>query len=155
MFKKLEGIQEQIYACMLVASAFLMVLIILLRDIFGLSYDFLVDASIWLVIWAAYLAFGIVFAQKGHVGIDMLLQLLRPRGRKVLGQFNTIVTALFAGLIAYGGAQLVYTLFTQHQVFVRNIPIPMWIPKLCLPIGFLLFFLYACFEFWKSVRTKG
>jgi TRAP-type C4-dicarboxylate transport system permease small subunit len=39
-------------------------------------------------------------------------------------------------------------------VFPRQIPIPMWLVELCVPIGMGIFTIYAAIELIKAVRTR-
>lgn len=127
---------------------------IIARVIFHTSYDFIIDLSVWLTVWALLLIAGPLLAEGGHVSIDFLRNKLRGRPRLAIELFNVLFTLSYGAVITLGSILFIRRLYSQHAVFPRYFAIPMWIVELCVPIGMSIFTVYAAFELYKTVRRK-
>jgi TRAP-type C4-dicarboxylate transport system permease small subunit len=127
---------------------------IIARVIFHTSYDFIIDLSVWLTVWALLLIVGPLLPEGGHVSIDFLREKLRGRPRLAIELFNVLATLSYGAVITLGSILFIGRLYSQHAVFPRYFAIPMWIVELCVPIGMFIFTAYAVFELYKTVRRK-
>lgn len=150
--KKLDYGFQLFCAYLLALSVSLLLAIIVLREFFGISYDFLVDTTVWLTIWSMLLLTGPLFGEGGHIAIKALLQRIPGRFRLTVEFFNALCTLVFVTIVTYGGVLLIHTLYSQHQVYPRYIAIPMWMVQICVPIGLLLFAVYAIAELYRIVQ---
>ena len=62
---------------------------IVLRVGFNTSYDFIIQASVWLTVWGLLLIGGPVLAEDGHVSIDFILTRVTGKTKWLLVFFNT------------------------------------------------------------------
>ncbi|MBC8512048.1 MAG: TRAP transporter small permease [Dehalococcoidia bacterium] len=150
--KKLDYGFQLFCAYLLALSVCLLMAIIVLREFFGISYDFLVDTTVWLTIWSMLLLSGPLFGEGGHIAIKALLGRIPGRFRLTVEFFNALCTLVFVTIVTYGGVLLIHTLYSQHQVYPRYIAIPMWMVQICVPIGLLLFAVYAIAELYRIVQ---
>lgn len=113
------------------------------RTLFGISYDFLYTGSIWLVIWSVLLLSGPVLKEGGHINIGFVVDKLKGRLRLSVEVFNSLCILIWGALIAWGGIKLVQLYHTRNMTFALYFPIPMWMVYLCVPLGMVIFTIYA------------
>jgi len=153
MLEKISNGYKLFCAYLFGTSVTLLLLIIVLRGAFHISYDFMTDAVVWSTVWAALLLIGPLYTEKGgHVAVGTLLEMLSSKTRLICDTFNALGTLLFTGLEIYAGIALVHFLYVGKAFFPRNIPIPMWPVKLCVVIGFAIFFIYALGKLYQCIR---
>jgi len=126
--------------------------IIVLRQTFGISYDFLTDGVVWLTIWATLLVSGPLFGEGGHIAVKALLERIPGKFRPAVEFFNTLGTLIFVAVVTYGGCRLIHFLFINEHVYARYISIPMWMVQICVPIGLFIFTIYAVAELYKIIQ---
>jgi TRAP-type C4-dicarboxylate transport system permease small subunit len=86
-----------------------------------------------------------------HVGVDVLVDRLKPASRRPVIVFALMCGALFTGIIGTLGSIYVHEL-DADQVS-QELEWPSWIIYLCIPLGSYL----MCFRFlqavWRFLRT--
>jgi C4-dicarboxylate transporter DctQ subunit len=87
-----------------------------------------------------------------HVGVDVLINKLNDRYRKVFVLFGLGCGALFTGIIATLGARFVMDMYHTSAISA-DMELPMWMVYLAIPCGSSL----MCFRFlqvaWAYART--
>lgn len=152
MVNKLDSAFKLFCAYLLGLSVSLLMAVIVLRGIFGISYDFLVDATVWLTLWSLLLLSGPLFGEGGHIAIGALLERIPGKFRLAVEFFNTLCTLIFVAVVTYGGCRLIHFLFINEHVYARYISIPMWMVQICVPIALFLFTIYAVAELYKIIQ---
>ncbi len=147
-------VYDSICGSLLAGAVIVNLLEVGLRLVFHVSYDFLIDFSIWLTIWAVLLISGPVLADGEHVSVDFLRNYLKGLPRLVIDTFNVFMTAIYAVAVCISGILLVHQLFIQGAVYPRYIPIPKWLVQLSVPIGMGIFSIFAIYEFYQVLRKK-
>jgi TRAP-type C4-dicarboxylate transport system permease small subunit len=110
------------------------------------------ELCIYLFVWMA--KFGAAYGVRTgiHVGVDILVNRLRPEWRHRLVLFGLFCGALFTAFVGWLGARLVAHLFHSGQVSAV-LEAPMWFVYLCLPLGSFLMsfrFLQVAAHFSKT-----
>lgn len=155
-FEKLDYGFQVFCASLLGLSMSLLMAIIVLRETFGISYDFLVDTCVWLTIWSLLLLSGPLYKEGGHIAIGMVLERLHGKVRLGFDFFNAFCTLLYVAVAAYGGALLIHILYSQDRVYARYIAIPMWMVQICVPIGLFIFTIYVIADLYRIIqRMRG
>jgi TRAP-type C4-dicarboxylate transport system, small permease component len=100
------------------------------------------ELCIILFVWMA--KFGAAYGVRTgiHVGIDVLINSLEPRKRKMFVLFGLLAGALFTGIIGTLGADFVWHMAQTSSTAV-DLEIPIWIVYLAIPLGSYL----MCFRF--------
>ena len=122
------------------------------RVFFSTTYDFIIDLSVWLTVWAMLLISGPLLVENGHVSIDFILNKLKGRSRVLLELFNVAATLVYGTAITWGGTLLVRQLYLREAVFPRYFPIPKWLVELCVPVGMALFTIFALIKFVHTLK---
>ena len=92
------------------------------------------ELCIFMFVWMA--KFGAAYGvRKGiHVGIDVLVMRLPPRGKRACILFALSAGAFFTAVVGTLGAKLVWGLAHTEQVS-SDLELPMWWVYLCVPLG--------------------
>jgi C4-dicarboxylate transporter, DctQ subunit len=110
------------------------------------------ELCVYMFIWVA--KFGAAYGVRTgiHVGVDVLINQLKPGSRRVVILFGLLCGALFTGIIGTLGTKFVWEIAQTDQVSA-DMEMPMWLVYLAIPCGSYL----MCFRFlqvaWHFVRT--
>jgi C4-dicarboxylate transporter DctQ subunit len=110
------------------------------------------ELSVYMFIWVA--KFGAAYGVRTgiHVGVDVLVNQLKPGPRGAVIIFGLLCGALFTGVVGTLGAKFVWEIAQTDQVSA-DMEAPMWLVYLAIPCGSYL----MCFRFlqvaWRFART--
>jgi C4-dicarboxylate transporter, DctQ subunit len=110
------------------------------------------ELCIYMFIWVA--KFGAAYGVRTgiHVGVDVLINRLKPGPRGVVIIFALLCGALFTGIIGVLGTKFVWQM-AQTDTTSADMEVPMWLVYLAIPCGSFL----MCFRFlqvaWHFART--
>jgi C4-dicarboxylate transporter, DctQ subunit len=183
LMRILDRLEEWIIAVMMGAATLLIFVAVCHRYAAGAHYpdflspvqDFLLkinlgwaqELCIYMFIWMA--KFGAAYGVRHgtHVGVDVLVRALPPRGARALTLIGLFGGALFTAVVGTMGAKFVwdngfhYALLTWLHMDTGDIPegptspdmeIPTWIPYSCIPLASYLMcfrFLQVIWAFWR------
>jgi C4-dicarboxylate transporter DctQ subunit len=83
-----------------------------------------------------------------HVGVDVLINRLNDRWRKIVILFGLFGGALFTATVGTMGAKFVFALMSTTQVS-PELELPSWLVYACIPLGSYL----MCFRFLQVCWT--
>ena len=85
---------------------------------------------------------GLAYAQaeRSHVRITMVLDLLSPLMQRVFDIFTTIISMVITIIIGWHGFELSIRFWNSGKM-IDTINVPKWIPQLVVPLGALALFL--------------
>jgi C4-dicarboxylate transporter, DctQ subunit len=110
------------------------------------------ELCIYMFIWVA--KFGAAYGVRTgiHVGVDVLVNQLKPGPRRVVTVFALLCGALFTGIVGILGTNFVWEM-AQTETTSADMEVPMWLVYLAIPCGSFL----MCFRFlqvaWHFART--
>lgn len=107
----------------------------------------------FLVVWSVMLAAGSA-TRRGHfIAMDLLLDRLRPRPRLALQAAAFALAALFA--LALGAVAVVEVVHLHRigMITESNLDLPLWLVRLALPLGALLYALAYGAECLRLARA--
>ena len=89
-----------------------------------------------------------------HIGIDILIRTLGTQAARWVGVVASALCVVYACILAFGGWQYLMKLYTVG-IEMQDLPIPQWVPKLVLPLGFGLLALRFLSIFLKLLTGRG
>ncbi len=106
---------------------------IVTRYIYGEQAKFTDEAARMLLIMITFFGAAYAFAQKAHIGLDVLhLQFSKP-AQKLCSVFAHMLTIVFlAGIMVYGGCLLISTSMKSANM-LSSMDVAMWQVYLCVP----------------------
>jgi C4-dicarboxylate transporter, DctQ subunit len=140
------------------AIAFLLALMTLItfgqviaRYIFDYSFVWALELVTFLFAWLIFLGMSYGVRVGSHIGVDALVNVLGPRAKRVVGAIATLCCIVYALIGLYGSFNYVKTM---HMIgtLAQDLPIPVWIPQIALPLGFLLLALRFAEVLYRILR---
>ncbi|MDR1044672.1 MAG: TRAP transporter small permease [Candidatus Adiutrix sp.] len=93
------------------------------------------EAMRYLFAWLVFLAMGLGIRRRAHVAIEVLIETLKPNGRRLLALLVMLLILLFCLAFTYYGCKLTMRNLTQLSPAMR---LPMGWVYVSLPLGGLL-----------------
>lgn len=98
----------------------------------GWAYDLV---GLYLMPGAFFLALSSTQAAHGHIGVDMLVQRLPPKGRRLAEILTSALAIPLFALIGWAGAERAYVDWVRANTLSGSIPWPTWVSSALIPIG--------------------
>lgn len=147
-------LEEGFIALLLAFMTLLTFIQVVLRYGFGTGIlwgqEAVLYAFAWLVLFG--LAFG--FRTRVHLGIDIVVKMLAPPTRRIVGLVAIGACALFAGLMLYGSYVYIDKLY-EVAVEAQDLPIQRWLLGVIMPIGFALMLVRLATEAWLILSGQS
>jgi C4-dicarboxylate transporter DctQ subunit len=107
---------------------------VVMRYTTGSGIDWAQELTIYLFIWMA--KFGAAYGVRTgiHIGVDFLVNWVRPSIRRMMVIIALSLGVIFTGAIAFFGARWVIFIYGTGQVS-PDMEMPMWIVYLAIPFG--------------------
>ncbi|GLO68668.1 TRAP transporter small permease protein [Phaeobacter inhibens] len=128
-------------AAMIVAAIAITCQMIFVRFVLNGSTIWQTEAVIYLAIGATLIGLPYVQRLRGHVNVDLIPLMLKPRARFALAMFTLSLSIVMVAIMLW------YSYEFWHLTWERNWKsdtvwgVRLWIPYLALPVGFALFLL--------------
>ena len=113
------------------------------------------EVQVYLVIWAVFLALGLVTAADRHVRADLFVAMFPPVFRRRVGIFGELLGLAFALLLLGYGAAITWQTWSYGDVSTTSLRFPLWIYSAALPVGGLLMAVAYAQRCLKSIRNKA
>lgn len=113
------------------------------------------EVQVYLVIWAVFLALGLVTAADRHVRADLFVAMFAPRFRRWVGIFGELLGLAFALLLLGYGAAITWQTWSYGDVSTTSLRFPLWIYTAALPVGALLMATAYAMRCLNLFRKKG
>ena len=150
LFNRLE---EAIVALLLAAMTIITFVQVVLRYVFNAGFVWALELTIFLFAWLVLLGMSYGVRVGAHIGVDLLVKKLKPETAKIVALASIALCMFYSAMLAYGG----YTdieLLLMIGIEAEDLPIPLWIPKLILPVGFALLFIRFAQAGWNLLTGK-
>ena len=113
------------------------------------------EVQVYLVIWAVFLALGLVTAADRHVRADLFVAMFAPGFRRWVSIFSELLGLTFALLLVGYGAAITWQTWSYGDVSTTSLRFPLWIYTAALPVGALLMAMAYAMRCLKLFRKKG
>lgn len=152
--KIFDHLEEWIVALLLAAMTLLTFVQVVLRYVFNTGFSWALELTT--VIFAFMLFIGISFVARvgGHIGVDALVKIMPPKLRHASSILAVLLCMLYAGMVIFGSYQYVSKMYLIG-IELEDMPIPMWIARAILPIGYSLLMFRFAQILWSLVSGKS
>ena len=148
--RRLETISRRLEAPLLTAANIVMLFMVILifasvvsRYVFAHSYGFMEAFGKWSQIWIVYLILGVVTKERRHIAVDILPRRLPERYKTPLLVIFDVAMLGFAIVLFWSGIQFTQSVMHLGTMSVTEISIPMWIVRLCIPLGAIILVFFS------------
>ncbi len=151
--KWLDRLEEWIVTVMLVAMTVLTFTQVVLRYVFNSGFTWALELTT--LFFAVMIFVGIAYGIRvgAHIGIDALVNKLPPGARRVTGIVVVLLCLLYAGIVLYGALVYVSKMRTVG-IEMQDLPIPVWMARSILPIGYALLTFRLLQVLWRIVSGQ-
>lgn len=148
--KWLDRLEEWIVTVMLIAMTLLTFLQVVLRYVFNSGFTWALELTT--VFFAVMIFVGIAYGIRvgAHIGIDALVVKLPAGPRRFIGIVAVLLCLLYAGIVLYGSIIYVDKMMTVG-IEMQDLPIPVWLARSILPLGYALLILRLLQALWALV----
>ena len=133
----LQKLEEGVIAALLAAMTLITFGQVIARYVFNYSFVWALELNTVLFAWLIFVGMSYGVRVRAHIGVDALVRLLGARAARATAAAAALLCLGYALILLYGGA--IY-LQKMHSIGIemQDIPMPQWVPRLVLPLGFAL-----------------
>lgn len=161
LWRMFSGTVRGINQAMAYLSAFLILVCSLVlvyevvtRYILQISNDWVIELSIFMLIAATFLAAAHTQRERGHVGIEILDEVMSKRASRIRLLLGDILSMLFCGLVAYLSAVYCYEAYDQGWTTSSTWGPKLWIPYFFMALGMFLLTLQFIVQIVEGLMGK-
>ncbi|MCX7780476.1 MAG: TRAP transporter small permease [Negativicutes bacterium] len=134
------------------ATALIVAYEVFLRAAFDAPTEWSIEVSVYLVLTAGFLGMAATYADGKHITVDMLTRKLSPQRAKQLEVAAILASMLFSVVFFIESWGMMADSFALGRTTPSTLRIPLFIPQLSLPVGFLLLLLELARHFAHTVN---
>lgn len=142
------------WTCILMFAVLVLVVLwqVFTRQVVGRPSGWTTTIAQYLFVWLSLFGLTLVFAERGHVAVDILVDRLPEGARRWIGVLVQAGVALFSlAALVWGGLRAVGLSWTQ---VVPGTPLTIGQVYLALPIAGALIALFALEDLWRLLRDQ-
>lgn len=136
-----KAIDWCILALAVIAGAVLLFLLLavcfatLSRALFNEPFSFLIDYASYSLLYIAFLGAPWLLSKRGHINIDMIVNALPVRVRRVWQVCLDLILAATCAILCVISFQITKTNFVNHVIISDFLNTPQWALMVCVPVG--------------------
>ncbi|MEI3607487.1 TRAP transporter small permease [Pseudogracilibacillus sp. SE30717A] len=144
--------EEAFVGISMMAVTLLLFVNIVLRFFFSAGISWTEELVRYTIIWITFIGASICFRRGIHVGIDVLIDYLPEKGKKILSLIiNIMAIALMICLIKYGSDLVMFSMNSGQ--LTPALQIKMFWVYLAIPIGALLSLIHLVIQTYEMIRN--
>jgi C4-dicarboxylate transporter, DctQ subunit len=134
-----ERLEEGLIAFLLTIMTLVTFMQVVARYVFNYSFVWALELVTFL--FGGLIFLGIAYGVRvgAHIGVDALVRTLSPPKARVVGMLAAALCMVYAAIVFVGSWTYVAKM-VEIGIVAQDMPIPQWVPRLVLPIGFALVF---------------
>ncbi len=138
-FDWFDRFEEGVIALLLALMTLITFLQVVARYVF--NYSFVWALELVMFLFGGMIFLGIAYGVRvgAHIGIDALIRLFSPRTARIVAIIATLLCLVYAVIVFIGAWTYVDKIY-EIGIMAQDIPVPAWVPRLVLPIGFAMLF---------------
>jgi C4-dicarboxylate transporter, DctQ subunit len=150
----LDRLEEWIVVSMLVAMTGLTFVQVVLRYVFNTGFTWALEMTT--IFFAVMIFVGVSYGVRlgAHIGVDALVKLMPSGIRRGVSIFVVLLCLVYTGIVIAGA----YTYVSKMKmvgVELEDLPIPVWIVRAILPMGYALMAMRFLQVLWQLVTGKS
>ena len=151
--KTIDRMEEGLIAFLLTVMTLTTFMQVVARYVFNYSFVWALELVTFLFAWLIFLGISYGVRVGSHIGVDALVKSLSPATARIVGSIAAILCMVYAAIVFYGGWIYVAKI---HAIGImgEDIPIPQWVPRLVLPLGYALLFVRFGQVLYRLVAGK-
>jgi C4-dicarboxylate transporter, DctQ subunit len=153
MWRRLEQLEEGLIASLLAVMTIITFVQVIARYVFNYSFVWAHELVVFLFAWLIFIGMSYGVRTGAHIGIDAAVKLLGAKAGRFVTILAAVLCIVYAGIVFYGSWNYISRMYEIGN-YAKDIKIPVWIPRLALPVGFALLTLRFCQVLYQVVTGK-
>ena len=149
-----EQLEEGLIALLLAMMTIITFAQVIARYVFNFSFVWALELVTFLFAWLIFIGMAYGVRVGSHIGIDAAVKLLGPRLGRAVTLLAIVLCIVYSVLVLTGSWTYIIKIY-QIGNEAKDIAIPIWIPRLALPIGFALLTYRFCELLYLTVRGRS
>lgn len=133
----LEHLEEGLITFLMAAMTLVTFMQVIARYVFNYSFVWALELTGVMFAWLIFIGMSYGVRVGAHIGVDAAVKALGPRSARIVELVAATLCIAYALIVVVGGVQYVYKIYSVG-ILMQDIPIQSWIPRVVLPLGFLL-----------------
>jgi C4-dicarboxylate transporter DctQ subunit len=149
----LGRLEESLIAFLLAVMTLITFCQVIARYFFNYSFAWALELTTFLFGGLIFIGMSYGVRVGAHVGIDVIVRRLGGRAARNVAIVATLLCLLYAGIVLVGGWIYVNKMY-EIGILAQDLPVPQWIPRLVLPVGYALLMLRFAEVLYEVLRGK-
>ncbi len=149
----INRLEESFIALLMAVMTLFTFLQVILRYIFNSGIIWAQEFTIFVFAWLVLFGMSYGVRVGAHIGVDLAVRALPPLGRKIAGFIAVGLCLVYAGLLGWGGWETL-DLLLMIGIEAEDVPVPLWVPTLILPVGYALLFIRFLQVAWGLITGR-
>lgn len=141
----LENIEEGLVAILMATMTLVTFMQVVARYVFNYSFVWALELNGVLFAWLIFIGMSYGVRVGAHIGIDAVVRTLGERSARAVGMLASLLCVAYALIVTVGGWLYVSKMY-DVGILMQDLPVPQWVPRLILPLGFAL----LAFRFFQA-----
>jgi len=158
MFKYIDKaigyISESIAAIGIISGVLIAFINVIARYVFNKSFTWASELTMYFFLWSIFFGTVYCFKKDAHISINILLEKVPGKVKKILMIISNIITLVFLLAVAYYGYKYIELVVEINERSI-DLDIPMWIPYLVIPISFTFSGYRVIEKLVKIIKTSS
>lgn len=134
-FAWFHRLEEGLIAFLLAVMTLVTFTQVIARYVFNYSFVWALELVTYLFGFLIFIGMSYGVRVGSHIGVDALVKALKPKAARIVGGTAALLCLVYALIIFYGSWQYVAKMY-EIGILAEDLPIPQWVPRLSLLIGF-------------------
>lgn len=135
MGRWLERLEEWLIAALLALMTIITFVQVIARYVFNYSFVWALELVTFLFAWLIFLGMCYGVRTGSHIGVDAMVKKLGRRPARIAAAAAALLCIAYAGIVFTGSWRYVSKMY-EIGTLAQDMPVPLWVPRLSLPIGF-------------------
>ena len=152
LWDALLALSVSLCASLILAIGVVVTYEIVARWVFGAPTIWTQEIAGYLLVACAFFGFAPTMHAGEHIRIDLLSKRFRKGTRSAVELLACICIVTYAGVVAWGGYEMVAQSFKYGRKSMTLLEVPVWIPQLVVPIGVAMLLIVALVRAWQVAK---
>jgi C4-dicarboxylate transporter DctQ subunit len=152
-FAWFHRLEEGMIAFLLAVMTLVTFAQVIARYVFNFSFVWALELVTYLFGFLIFIGMSYGVRVGSHIGVDALVKALKPKAARIVGGTAALLCLVYALIIFYGSWQYVAKMY-EIGIMAEDLPIPQWVPRLSLLVGFGLLIVRFAEAFFRIATGR-
>ncbi len=137
-------------AVIILIDALAITIDVLLRYAFSITYIGIFELTEFSLLWMTFLGAAYIMRSNGHVRVDSIVNLFRPKPRAIINFIGSLISMLILIFMTFYCIKLTVHDYQTHFILSGILQPAKWYVEIIIPIGFFILFLQLLRNTYKE-----